>query len=100
MAKTKADAGSPVPTPKLDLPSWEAILQAKGMSVEEAERRLSGLVANFPYGIPDQVLYDWINSTFDTANIAATLLDVARAFEVVRRTGKGPVGPVTGSELA
>ncbi len=98
MAKSKGDAEPPVT--KLDLPTWEAILVAKGLSVDEAHRRLEKLIANFPYGIPTQVLHDWVNSTFDTGHIAQVLVEAAQAFERIRRTGKGPVGAVTGSELA
>lgn len=73
-------------------PEWADLLIARGLTVEQANAKLSELASRFPGGvIPEQMLIAWVDAVFDPAKIQAKLLEVAAAAAKAYATGKGPI---------
>lgn len=92
-AQVKTNAPAPPKALAIKWPTIEEILVAKGLSIEEANRRVAAFAAKFPYtdGAPEAAVREFLSEMFDSGHILAVMVDAFRAFEQLKRTGKGPV---------
>lgn len=86
---------------KAVFPSFDEWARGKGKAMDAALAELAKRAKFFPDGlIPEAVIRNWITDHFDQATVMQYLMDAAAAWAHLQATGKGPVAPPAGAELA
>jgi hypothetical protein len=76
----------------MKFPTVAEVLVSIGTNNEVLQARIAKLLAQFPNGIPQQLLFDAINNSVSTQALLLKIGEIMVAAKKFSQSGKGPVG--------